>query len=86
MDTIKKDTIIRTVVLLLALVNNALTLSGKSPLPIEDDAVVQLLTNLFTMAAALWAWWKNNSFTKNAIKVDQALAALNSGETEVTIE
>lgn len=76
MNTVKKDTIIRTIVLIVALINQALTLSGKNPLPIEDEQVVEILSYVFTLGASLWAWWKNNSFTKNAIKADEVLAKL----------
>ena len=78
MNTVKKDTIIRTIVLIVALVNQALTLSGKNPLPFEDDEIVNVLSYVFTAAASLWAWWKNNSFTQNAIKADEVLAQLNA--------
>ena len=43
MNTVKKDTIIRTIVLIVALINQALTLSGKNPLPFEDDEIVNVL-------------------------------------------
>ena len=86
MNTVKKDTIIRTIVLIVALINQALTLSGKNPLPFEDDEIVNVLSYAFTAAASLWAWWKNNSFTQNAIKADKVLDALSSGETEVVVK
>ena len=86
MNTVNKDTIIRTIVLIVALINQALTLSGKNPLPFEDDEIVNVLSYAFTAAASLWAWWKNNSFTQNAIKADKVLDALNSGETEVVVK
>lgn len=78
MNTVKKDTIIRTIVLIVALINQALTLSGKNPMPIEDEQVVEILSYVFTLGASLWAWWKNNSFTKNAIKADEVLSQLNA--------
>ena len=43
---------------------------GKSPLPIESTTVEQLVTASITSIAALIAWWKNNSFTKEAIAAD----------------
>lgn len=43
---------------------------GKSPLPIESTTVEQLVTAGITSIAALIAWWKNNSFTKEAIAAD----------------
>lgn len=76
MNTVKKDTIIRTVVLVLALINNCLTMSGHSPLPIEDEQITEFLSMMFTVAASLWAWWKNNSFTQSAIKADEYMNTL----------
>lgn len=76
MNTIKTETIIRTVVLVLALVNNCLTMAGHSPLPIEEEWITNLLSMVFTGAASLWAWWKNNSFTSAAIKADQYMDTL----------
>lgn len=78
MNTVKRDTIIRTIVLIVALINQALTLAGKNPLPFEDDEIVNVLSYAFTLGTSLWAWWKNNSFTKNAIKADEVLAQLNA--------
>ena len=78
MNTVKKDSIIRTIVLIVALINQALTLAGKNPLPFEDDEIVNVLSYAFTLGASLRAWWKNNSCTKNAIKADEMLAQLNA--------
>ena len=73
MNTIKKDTIIRTIVLVIALVNQALTIAGKNPLPFEDEEITEFLSYIFTVAASLWAWWKNNSFTQIALEADKVL-------------
>ena len=68
---ITAGTIARTAVLLLALTNQMLSAMGKSPLPIESTTVEQLVTAGITTIAALVAWWKNNSFTKEAIAADK---------------
>ena len=68
---ITAGTIARTAVLLLALPNLMLSAMGKSPLPIESTTVEQLVTAGITTIAALIAWWKNNSFTKEAIAADK---------------
>ena len=68
---ITAGTIARTAVLLLALTNQMLSAMGKSPLPIEITTVEQLVTAGITTIAALVAWWKNNSFTKEAIAADK---------------
>lgn len=68
---VSKGTVIRTVLLLIALVNQVLTACGISPLPLEDETLTALISSLFTVGTALAAWWKNNSFTKAAIRADE---------------
>lgn len=68
--SISAGTIARTAVLLLALTNQLLSAMGKSPLPIESATVEQLVTAGITTIAALIAWWKNNSFTQEALAAD----------------
>lgn len=70
---IKKETIIRTVVLLLAILNNILSLLGKSPFPYSSEEVEQAVTIIVTVVATLWAWWKNNSFTLPARLGDEEM-------------
>lgn len=77
---IKTDTIIRTIVLTLALVNQILTTTGHTVIPVSDDQIAELITLVVTINASLWAWWKNNSFTKEAIKADELLADLKHKE------
>lgn len=74
---ISAGTVARTLVLILAIINQILSACGKSPLPIESETLEQLVTAGFTTVAALIAWWKNNSFTTNALKADALLAQLN---------
>lgn len=68
---IETGTIVRTGVLSFALVNQALTISGHNPLPFSEDEVGQAISMGVTAVAALWAWWKNNSFTQAAIIADE---------------
>lgn len=77
---IKKDTIIRTVILILALVNQILESTGHSVIPVDNETITEFLSLLFTIGASLWAWWKNNSFTKNARIADKVLDDLKNGE------
>ena len=69
-NKISAGTIARTAVLLLALTNQILSACGKPVLPIESATVEQLVTTGLTVAAALAGWWKNNSFTPEAIEAD----------------
>ena len=76
---ISKGTIIRTACLILAILNNALALWGKSPLPLDNAMLEQIISFAFTVGASLVAWWKNNSFTPAAIKSDDYMKMLKSG-------
>ena len=73
---VKTETIIRTIVLILALANNVLAIYGKEKIPITENEVYQLITQIITICTALWAWWKNNSFTLPAIKADEYMEKL----------
>ena len=78
-NNITAGTLIRTLCLILALVNNCLTMAGHSPLPIEDEQLTELLSQVFIIVAAVAAWWKNNSFTKAARVADEVMRDLKNG-------
>ena len=63
--------IIRSIVLAVALINQIVTLFGANPLPFSDEQVYESVTAIFTAASSLWAWWENNSFTREAIAADE---------------
>ena len=67
---IEPATIARTAVLIFALVNQILTMIGKNPLPFAEEDVYTAVTGILTVGAALWTWWKNNSFTQAALEAD----------------
>jgi SPP1 family holin len=71
-----KSTIVRTVVLVVMLLNQLLAAFGKSPLPFSDEQVDTFVSTLLTAVSAIWAWWRNNSFTKAAIKADEYMKEL----------
>lgn len=70
---VSTGTITRTIILALALINQALTMAGHSPIPISDDQMTELISMVITIAAAIAAWWKNNSFTEAALKGDELM-------------
>ena len=75
-NKISAATIARTACLLLALTNQVLTACGRPILPIESETLNQLVTSGLTVAAALVNWWKNNSFTREALAADSYLTQL----------
>lgn len=66
-------TITRTITLAVAFVlaalsgvNQWLVSQGRSPLNVDQATISNLVTYLVSLAAALWAWWKPNNFTRRA--------------------
>lgn len=76
MKNVSKETILRTIVMLIALINQILTMFGINPLPFSNEQIYNILSAAATVVTTLWAWWKNNSFTKNAIEADEYLKKL----------
>lgn len=70
---VSAETVARTIILAVALFNQILVTMGYNTLPIEDETITQLVSCAFTVAASVAAWWKNNSFTREAIKADEDL-------------
>lgn len=75
LNGISKGAILRTAVLLLALVNTSLQLSGFDVLPFAEADVETAVTVVLNAGAALVAWYKNQSFTKEARKADAQMKA-----------
>lgn len=75
-------TIARTIVLALALINQLLTAFGYNVIDISSETINTLVGTIFTIVAALVAFWKNNSFTPEAIQADKVLKELKSTKKE----
>ncbi len=71
--TISAGTIARTIILVLALINQLLTATGHSVINISDESISTLISTGFTIVTAIVAWWKNNSFTQSALKADEVM-------------
>lgn len=84
MKKISKDTIVRTVVLAVALLNNILTMFGINPIPFSENEIYTVVSTVITVVASVWAWWKNNSFTKSAIEADEVMKELKKESKEDT--
>lgn len=64
------QTWVRTGVLILALINQALIMFGITKTEIELEQWTQYVSYIFTVVTAIWSWWKNNSFTDKAQEAD----------------
>ncbi len=63
---IDAGTIARTIVLFLGLINQILVMRGIQTIPIADELINQLVALIWSVAASVLAWWKDNSFTVRA--------------------
>ena len=78
MKDLNPGAVARTIALILALFNQAMTMSGHKIIDVADDDIYQAVSLIFTIAASLAAWWKNNSFTAAAKEADKYLSDLKS--------
>jgi len=63
----------RTLVLVLALISQLCVILGKRSEAIDVDQWQEYVTYALTVIGSIWAWWKNNSFTKDAQTADKVL-------------
>lgn len=78
-NSVKADTIARTLILALALINQVLAILGKDKIPVVESDIYQICSLAVTVGSAVWSWWKNNSFTKEAIAADEYKTELKEG-------
>ena len=80
---VSTGTIARTAALAVTLLNMILTAAGKNPLPFSDTDIYSAVSTAATAAASLVAWWRNNSFTKEAIQADEYMNEMKNKNKEV---
>jgi SPP1 family holin len=69
-------TISRTIILILAAVNQLLSVFGYEVINIPNDTINALVDSAFLIGAAVVAFWKNNSFTPEALEGDELMKEL----------
>ena len=65
---IEKSTIIRTILILLVIVNNVLERCGIDIIPVDENFVGMFVENAIEVAVIITGFWYNNSFSPNARK------------------
>ena len=84
-EKISTSTIIRTLCLLLALTNLTLETMGKKVLPIDNEQISQFVTLGATLVTAIVGFWKNNSFTQEAIIADGLMHEMKNADVTQTV-
>lgn len=78
-EKISKETWARTIALAVTLANYALVQCGKNPLPYSDTEIFNFISGAAAIVMTVVSWWKNNSFTKAAIKGDNIMKEIKEG-------
>lgn len=73
---ISKGTIVRTIMLVIVLVNMVLQHFGIDVIKVDESEVLSLVETVINLSVIIVAFWKNNSFTDKAIKADEFLKNL----------
>lgn len=76
LQNVKKETLIRTIITAISMLNMILTMTGKNPLPFSEDELYIGLSAVAGLMSTVWSWWKNNSFSPEAIIADEYLEEL----------
>lgn len=80
---ISKSTIIRTLTLLVVIINMVLRQFDIDPLNISENEIVAMVELLIEILVIAAAWWYNNSFTQNALKAQKYIEQLREEESDV---
>ena len=82
MSNISKGTIVRTIMLVIVIVNLVLKACGKPVIDVEEGTLFYWLETVLEIAVIITTFWKNNSFSQAAIKADNFMRKLKNGESD----
>ena len=77
---ISKGTIIRTILVILTIINFGLERFGVDLIPVDESWIAMAVEYVIEIAVLVVGFWKNNSYTPSAIRADEFLQQLRSGE------
>ena len=63
----RAQAITRLIITAVLFVNAILTAKGINPIPLDESAVGEVVSDIALAISTLWAWWKNNNITENAL-------------------
>jgi len=72
-EKMDKKTIVRTTVLVLALINQILVATGLNPIPGTESDWGHVVSAIITGVISAWAWFKNNYVTATGKKQKELL-------------
>lgn len=77
---ISKGTIVRTIMLIIVIINLVLKQLGHDLINVSESEILSVVEMIIELAVIVVSFWKNNSYTQNAIKADEFLKNLKEGE------
>ena len=82
MTPITKGTILRTILLIITVINMVLETAGVDVIPTDESFIASAIETLVEIGAVVASWWYNNSFTEKARKADEFFNQLKESEIE----
>ena len=76
---ITPGTIVRTIVLGVAILNKILTYFGRPIINLDSALLSEFISDAWLIISAVTAWWKNNSFTAPALAGDVIMRMMRNG-------
>ncbi len=80
---ISKATILRTILILLVIINLVLKKLGFDPLNISQNEIAEFVELAIEIGVIITGWWYNNSFSKKALKAQKYLQELRKEKSDV---
>lgn len=77
---ISKTTIVRTILIILVIVNLALEKSGVDIIKTDESLIYAAVEYIIEIAIIIVGFWYNNSFSKKALKAQEYLEELRNSE------
>ena len=77
---ITKGTIVRTIMIVIVIINWILEACGVDIIPTNELAIANAVETLVEIASIAAAWWYNNSYTEKAKKAGEFLKQLRESE------
>lgn len=77
---ITKSTIVRTILIVLVIINFILERCGIDVIPTDEGTISMFVETLIELAVIVVGFWYNNSFSPNALKAQEYLNNLRESE------
>lgn len=77
---VTKSTLIRTILVIIVLINFILERIGVKVINTDENTVAMVVETAIEVGIIIAGFWKNNSYTKAALKADEFLKKLKESE------